>query len=315
MSISFTTLLSLTSWADSLLYCKEYANLDPNHKDDQKLNGSFRITTFYKNSESWLSCHKNIALPELISHHLHLNLSFIKPNNDFDETWGWYNGTHSSGPMKMLVNDQVDYIINNIYINESLWHPNTIAMTTALDDNYKINFLTKKYKIIKKFGNYNLTFDWTIWLMFVSLILLISGILCLEQMTKKIDGQMKFPWKLFTNFIIDNWGILFSKHPSYILSKLTSRQLIMVAIPMLSILTINLINSSHYSHTIEPVKEWCESLDCFINHKPEYRFYQFEDGFTRNLMKNSKEFGVIMNRTKIHTKRGKIKLNNNSIEI
>ena len=94
--------------------------------------------------------------------------------------------------------------------------------------------------------------------------------------------------------IIDNFSLLFSKHPSFVLSKLFPKQLIMAAIPFLSILTINLINSCHYSHAIQPVKEWCNSLDCFINHKPHrnnlerYKFYQYEDAFTLKLMKTVK---------------------------
>ena len=309
-SLSFTSFLKLISWADSFLYCKEYKDLNQNHKlDGQPLNGSFRITTFYKNPEAWFSCGKNIALPELISHYLHLNLTFINPNDDFDRSWGWYNGTHSSGPLRMLVNNQIDYIINDIYMDSTLWHPNgIIAMTTALDDNYKINFVTKKHKIIKKFGNYNLAFDLPVWLMIISLILLISAISCLNKMIRRItkyDVNLKFSWKLYFNLIIDNFSLLFSKHPSFVLSKMFPRQLIMAVIPLLSILTINLINSCHYSHAIQPVTEWCDSLDCFINHKPHgnhlkrYTFYQYEDVFTLKLMKDDKQLAQILNRTEI----------------
>ena len=307
--VSFSNLLGLTSWSDSLLYCKEYLNLNSNHKHGQPFNGSFRFTTFRKNPEEWFSCYKERALPELISHYLHLNLSFVKPNDDFDETWGWYNGTHSSGPLRMLVDDQVDYIINDIYMSETLWHLNEmIAMTTALDDNYKINFLTKKYKIIKTFGNYNLGFDWSIWFIIISLILIISVISCLNLIIEKPKFRT-FPWKLYFDLIIDNFSLLFSKHPSVVLSKLIPRQFFMAVIPLLSILTINLINSSHYSNTIQPVKDWCNSLDCFINHKlhtnhKHYQFYHYEDGFTINLMKNSEEFSLILNRTEIHKKGG-----------
>ena len=113
MSVSLPILLFFTSWADSFLYCKKYQDLIQNHKPDERLNGSFRITTFYKYPKAWLSCSNNIVLPELISDYLYLNLSFIKPDNDFDKTWGWYNGTHSSGQLRMLVNDHVDYIIDD----------------------------------------------------------------------------------------------------------------------------------------------------------------------------------------------------------
>ena len=317
MSGSFNKLLLLHSWADSLFYCKGYQNLNANHKLDGQLNGSFRITIYYKNPEEWFSCDKNIALPELISHYLHLNLSFVKPNVDFDKTLGWYNGTHSSGLLGMLVNDKVDYIINDVYMDETLWHPNgMIAMSTALDDNYKINFLTKKYKIIKKFSGYISAFDWSVSLIIISLVLIISAILCLNLMIKRSEKKnSKFPWKLYFDLIIDNFSLLFSKHPSVVLSKLIPRQFLMIAIPLLSILTINLINSSHYSHTIKPYREWCDSLDCFINHKSHgnhlkrYQFYQYDDGFTMKLMKNSKEFNEILNRTEFHKKRSKFDYN------
>ena len=304
-NVSFNSLSLLPSSINSLLYCKQYQNLNPNHKPDDQLNGSFRITTYYKDPGAWFSCDKNIVLPELISRYLHLNLSFVKPNDDLNETWGWYNGIHSSGILEMLVNDQADYIINDIYMNETLWHPNgMIAMTTALDDNYKINFLTKKYKNIKKFGNYDSEFDWLAWLIIIILVSIISAILCLNLMIKRSNEKMKFPWKLYFDLIIDNMSLLLSKHPSVVLSKLIPRQFLMVAIPLLSILTINLINSSHYSYTINPYRKWCDSLDCFANQK-RYQFYQLENRFTMELMKDSKEFNDILNRTEIQKKKGK----------
>ena len=198
-------------------------------------------------------------------------------------------------------------------MNETIWHPDgIIAMTTALDDNYKINFLTKKYKITKKFGNYNSAFDWSIWLIII-LVLIISAILSLNLMIKR-NNKIKFPWKLYFDLIIDNMSLLFSKHPSVVLSKLIPRQFLMATIPLLSILTINLINSSYYSHTIQPYRVWCDSLDCFINQKPHsdqkrYEFYQYVDGFTMNLIEKSKELNEILKRTEIHKKRGKFDYN------
>lgn len=233
----------------------------------------------------------------------------------------------------MLINDEIDYIIDDIYMNETLWRPNGfIAMTTSLDDNYKINFLTKKHKIIKKIGNYNFTFDLWIWLLIISLNIIISGILCLNKMNqfgkynfgnsnfgkwelKKFKFSnfkskiTKFPWKLFFDLLNDNFCLIFAKYPSIVLSKLIPRQLIMAAIPLLSILTVNLISSSHYSHTIQPVIEWCDSLDCFINHKSQvnnehYQFYQYEDAFASDLMK-SKQFQFILERIQTHRAKGK----------
>lgn len=89
-------------------------------------------------------CGLEIALPEIIGHYLHLNLSFVTPNNHFDGTMDTVNGAHTSGPMKMILNNQVDYVINNIFMTEDLWLPQLISMTNALKENYVISFFYEK---------------------------------------------------------------------------------------------------------------------------------------------------------------------------
>ena len=71
--ISFTSILRLSSWTDLLLNCKEYENLVPKHniiynKSDDKLNGSFRFTTYYNNPKDGrtvlktLNCLNSLAI-------------------------------------------------------------------------------------------------------------------------------------------------------------------------------------------------------------------------------------------------------------
>ena len=74
-----------------------------------------------------ISCGYLFEFPEIIGHHLNLNLSYVEPNQNFNGTLGWQNGTHLSGPIKMLADNQVDYIINEIpndFITEDIWNPN-----------------------------------------------------------------------------------------------------------------------------------------------------------------------------------------------
>ena len=68
----------------------------------------------------------NAEFPEIIGHYLGLNLLFVQPNHDFDGTIGWINGTDSSGPLKMIANNQEDYVINDIFMND-IWYPNLTA--------------------------------------------------------------------------------------------------------------------------------------------------------------------------------------------
>ena len=114
---NFATLRMLRSWVDQLMYCKNHEELDPKYKNGTKLIGSFRVTYTNSNSKSWNYCGYYTELPEIISYYLQLSLSFVKPNNDFNGKLGWYNGTHSSGPTKMIVNDHVMYIGNHDYNN------------------------------------------------------------------------------------------------------------------------------------------------------------------------------------------------------
>ena len=78
----------------------------------------------------------NILLPEIISRYAQLNLSFVKPEHDFDGTMGQVNGTLSYGPMRMIANNQVNYVSNIIKMTKSLWHPESVVKSNPLDDNF-----------------------------------------------------------------------------------------------------------------------------------------------------------------------------------
>lgn len=85
---------------------------------------------------------------------MQLNLSFVKLNQDFDGSLGWYNETNSSDPLKILAGNQIDYItvnISNDFITEKTWNPNLYELTTDLRGDYRIGFVTKK-----KTDNFNI---------------------------------------------------------------------------------------------------------------------------------------------------------------
>ena len=124
-SISSTDFLSTTS-SNLLMLCKDLRELEPNHNPDDVIDGSFKITSFLNNSKAWYNCAENVVLPEIISRYLYLNLTFVIPNHDFDGTMGYVNGTHAFGPLKIIANNQIDYVTNNIYLSENLWKPEII---------------------------------------------------------------------------------------------------------------------------------------------------------------------------------------------
>ena len=65
-------------------------------------------------------------LLQIISHYLRLNLTFIKPNHDFDGTIGWINQTYLAGPLEIIANNQVDNVTNDMFMND-IWYPNLIV--------------------------------------------------------------------------------------------------------------------------------------------------------------------------------------------
>ena len=111
--------LSKTS-TNLLMLCKDLRELESNHHHDNMIDGSLKITSFLNNPKTWYDCNSNVVIPEIISHYLHLNLTFVTPNHNFDGTIGYVNETHASGPLKMIANNQVDYVGNDIYLSENL---------------------------------------------------------------------------------------------------------------------------------------------------------------------------------------------------
>ena len=118
-NISPIDFLSVTS-SNRLVLCKDLKELEPNHNPDHVIDGSFKITSFLTNLNTWYDCDSNVVIPEIISHYLHLNISFVTPNHDFDGTMGYINGTHTFGPLKMIANNQIDYVTSDIFLSENL---------------------------------------------------------------------------------------------------------------------------------------------------------------------------------------------------
>lgn len=304
-NFSYVDLLQLTFWADILMHCKDIRTLTANYNSTELIS-PFRITTSSKSSKSWFICYSNTDYLENIMHYLHLNISFIEPKDDFNGSVGWYNHTHSSGPLKLMVNNQIDFIINDILMTDQLFQSNLFLMTKSLNGDHKVNFMirkqTKKFSVI----SYSNVFNSSIWLLLFVSILFISGIISLNICFKKISKEHRKNvfLRLSCNLIFDYLNMLMSKHPSNLLKKLTSRHYLMYFIPILSIFIANAIMFSFYSHMISPQKNWCQSLECFANSND--KFYSMKNGFISGLVNTSKsgQLKKIFSRLKLQKERG-----------
>ena len=283
--------------SNRLMLCKDLRELKSNHNRNDKFDGSFKITSFFNISKMWYNCGHNTVIPEIISHYLRLNISFVTPNHNFDGTMGYFNGTHGSGPLKMIANNQVDYVTNDIYLSENLWNPKMIALSSAIDQSYAISFITKKESIMLSIGSYMNVFNLLIWmLLIISIILiaLIHGLIVIIERTHKITFM-----KFISELIFGYFNLLMSGQTSLILSKINSRHFIMYLIPLLSIIVVNLRSSFIYSNMVSPPKQWCESIDCFA--KSNFKFYAMEGDFGLSLLikKNDKQFKSIASRIEV----------------
>ena len=180
---------------NKLIYCKELTDLNADHKPGDNVTGQFKITSFYKSAKLWYNCASSSGIPEIIAHYLHLNLSFVEPNHDFDGTIGWANQTHAIGPLEMFLNNQVDYITNDVIMNERISHPNSIGFPNYLVTNFGMNFLLQKQSIRLSIGNYLNVFNPSIWLLFLLSILAIASV---EGLKVK---NLRFTFDLIFNYL------------------------------------------------------------------------------------------------------------------
>ena len=280
--IDFFSMLSI----NRLILCKDLRELEPNHNPGDIIDGSFKITSFLTNPNTWYDCDSNVVMPEIISRYLRLNLTFVTPNHDFDGTMGYINGTYAFGPFKMIANNQIDYVTNDNYLIEDLWNPEIIGMSTAIDQSYAINFILKK-KINRISIGYLLNqFNLLIWMLLIASIILIVFVHGLIMFVQKIHNRNTI-MKFIFNLIYGYFNLLIAAQASSFLSKIKPRHYLMHLIPLLSIIVINLRSSSIYSNIISPPTQGCESIDCFF--KSNLKFYTLEADNAFNLLKKKKD--------------------------
>ena len=279
-NFGFSTVRLVSPWITNMMYCKYLKEINSNNNQDtNKFDGSFRITHSYPSRRGWTNCGYFMELPEIISHYLNLNLIFVKPTSDFDGTLGFYNDSHSRGPLKMINNNEVDYIINDVITTENIWNPKLYQMSTALFDDYTINFLYKKYIIKTSISDYFRIFNLSNWILIFCLIILLS-------VTQSFITRFKFD-KLFCVKLSWDYLLLLIGNSSELLSKLIPRHYLMYFIPLLSILLIGMFQNIICTNMIIPRKHWCQDIDCFS--KSEIGFHAASDETALTVMKQKKE--------------------------
>ena len=103
---------------------------------------------------------------------------------------GYFNETHTSGLSKMIANNQIDYVMNDIYLIKNLWNPEIIEMSTALEQSYPINFIVKKQINRISIGYSVNMFSFLTWMLIIASIVLIAIVHGLIMFIKKVTIEI-----------------------------------------------------------------------------------------------------------------------------
>ena len=299
-------MLKWTELSKNNSYCKDAKKLSSNLKNTTKSLASLRYTLF-KGLYKQIKCGYLFELPEIIGHYLNLNLKYVEPNQNFNGSLGWYNGTHLSGPIKMLADNQVDYIINEIsndFITEDTWNSNLFQLTTGLKDDYRIGFAFKKKTHKISILDYFKVFGPLFWLLIFCSIIVVS---ITQTLIKYLTFNSIFNFRFFLRISWEYFSLIQSKS-SILLRKFKPFHYVMYFIPLLSVLIISLFNVELYSSMVSPRKYWCQDLDCFI--KSYQGFYTLNTTICKDAMAKRKkwQFEKILLRLNVIKPHGKFNM-------
>ena len=290
--VDFLSTISL----NKLINCKYFRDLNANHKPGEVINGSFRITSLNGTIESF-SCGIHTELPEIISHHLHLNLSFVKKNITFK----------SENLIEKFVNNDVDYLTSDISMTGYLSDLNSIVASNYINEDYLINFVMKKNSARISLKNYYSIFNISTWMLLFTTIFVVGVIQGMKLILRE-KYNTKSIFKLTLNLIFDYFNLLMSNQSSILLHKIVPRNYLMYFIPLLSIIVVNLMNQSIYSNMISPPKQWCETLECFA--QSNIKFVTFDPDLQDRFLtiKKDQHIKSIVSRTTWHPPNSKFKM-------
>ena len=255
-SLNQEDLLQITGWSETLFRCKDVRTFNSIYNTSH-LNGDFVITLTYRNTKPWYLCFDGIEFLENVVRYLRLNIKFVQPNGQYDRT------------LKMIANNQIDYIIDGVQANETYLRQNPNLTIIATQGYHKLNFLLRKETIKFSVVNYLNVFNSPIWLLAFMSMFFISGIISFIQ--SRQYHQKKKLWNINLNLIFDYLNMLMSKISSPLLNKLTTCHFLMYFIPILSILFTNVITCEFYSNLVSSSKQWFQTLDCFA--KSNIKFF------------------------------------------
>ena len=121
----------------------------------------------------------------------------------------------------------------------------------------------KKQSIRISTENYYSIFDIFIWILLFATIFVVGVIQGMKSFLRKKDNRKNI-FKFILNLIFNYFNLMMFNQSSVLLHKIVPRNYIMYFIPLLSIIVVNLMKESIYSNMISTPKQWCETIECFV---------------------------------------------------
>src|SRR5882757_6263689 len=119
-------------WIFKEINIKLYKNLTSN-LNDEEIEGTLKVTTFYEDEESWWDFDFYIEIPEIIGHYLKLNITFIPPKWNFN----FNNSTtqdFANAVMQLMRKGEIDYILDTVFLSEEIFEPDIASLSTGIFD-------------------------------------------------------------------------------------------------------------------------------------------------------------------------------------
>ena len=183
--------LSTTS-LNKLIDCKYLRDLNNNHKEGNIVDGQLRFTSNNGKTESF-ECGIHVELPKIIGDYLHLNLSFLTRDQVFKRR-------NSTSTIKMIANDDVDYLTTRTSMTGLLSCFNSAVTSNYINENYGINFIIKKQSNRISMGNYLNVFSISIWMLLLATILIVASVQSVKLIIRK-DSNRKNVIKFTFDFV------------------------------------------------------------------------------------------------------------------
>jgi hypothetical protein len=248
MSLVIGIVQNEVPWVMKALNYKLHTNLSSDLNDDQ-IKGSLKVSTLYHDQSTWYNFDFNAALPEIISHYLGLNLSFVVPTWNFNIT---SQEDYMNGTLELMKHHEIDYILDPVFFSQEIFVPQEIVYSTGIFGLYQISVLTAREKLKKELFNEVRFVELNVWIGFF-----VSIIIC-SLVTKWISKSKISAYQLISSML----SVTLSQSSQFISKKINKNITLFCFMFSFFILLMD-YKALLLDEIMNEREQYCESMACF----------------------------------------------------